>query len=66
MSRAHACPRACRQALEHLQGTIARVRDLGELHTFLFVEHGAYAAPKQPVPTETSSKGADSALAGTY
>ena len=55
-----------RQALENLKRTISSVRSLGELHSFLFIEHGAYAAPKQPAPTEATRKSADSALAATY
>lgn len=48
------------QALQSLKATMASVRDLAELHTFIFVRHGAYsAAPTRP----SDVKGA---LASTY
>ncbi|KAL1499530.1 hypothetical protein AB1Y20_011732 [Prymnesium parvum] len=58
-----------RQALERLQGTMARVRDLAELHAFLFQEHSAYAAPKLATESATPKVRevhSDSALAATY
>jgi len=56
------------QALEHLKAITERVRDLAELHSFLFVEHAAYAAPKQAATSTvaTSIRAADESLMATY
>ena len=66
---ASTAPRAAAavQALERLKQTIGRVRTLGDLHRFLFVDHAAYnAAPKPTAAVDTQSKRADGALAATY
>ena len=55
------------QALQTLmQTTVATVTDLGALHAFLFVQHGAYRAPSADADAARARERAKGSLASTY